>query len=1275
MHLFRPGTALHLFTLLISHGESWLKRAICLMKVSSNNCQMRASTRSVVVSGICTTLIAFMSLTASQSSFADEPHAQFLEGLRSRGFFDTALEHLETLRTRGDIPKAFADTLDLERGITYREMGTASRIPEDREQALGQAELALKKFTSEHGDHPRAAFANFELGQLLLERARSILWDSESPSNVDRKKEMQQEARTLIEQGKVIYQKAHDQYNALYKSFPTFIDQEEEPEQFDERQAMLGKYLRAWYNLARCTYERGQTFDKGSAERKETLERASKQFEEIHEANRSVFIGRLSRLMMGKCFQENDDIPRALGLYNEIKDDKSENASAMLLKAYAIQFRLICLNHEKKQDYQLVINEATAWMENKLNRRQLFTEQGLGILWERAIAEENLAKAREIDAKQRTAILRQALADSKQVARFPSPYREPSVAMSRRINAQLGEKDEEPKDFDTAFERGRGMITELTKLKDDLDKAKTAEDKQKARQAMSLQLNEIGRMLELALSLRDEESDAKAAASARYLLSYIYLRQRKSLDAIILAKYCMTTDRLNDPDSALSATEIAIEAAVQAYNDAGEDQQFELHLLKDVCELIISQYAQSSKGNEARKRLGQVYRDLNQPLKAAETFLTVPKEYTGYASARMQAGQSYWLAWVRAVAEKQNAEQPEDDTATLDQWKQEAAKLLTEGLTVARTKLGQEPPPTPEMAAAEVSLATIMNMDSKFGETVKRLTAGGKSSVISLLEVAQNETRPAKGIKSRPFASQTYRLLLRAYIGTREVDKALETMSKLESVGGQDMAAVYTELGRELEQELQRLKSNGDDAALTQARADFEAFLKKVYEQRDASDYNSLLWIGETYFGLGQGVIDDPVVAPDYFQRASKAYEEILENNLVEGPTVTAIKLRIVRSKRALKDFETAIAVAQEVLDETPLSLDVQFEAAYTLSDWGADETNGQPDKLLQAIDGLENAGGEKSIWGWSGITRKLQARQTSPDWPDFKDRFLEARYEYIRSRYRYGKTGAAEGEKQLRSALGEITIFAQVFHDLDDSWFSKFDRLYQNVQTELGEAPVALERPEPPEIPPEELNPEPQVAEDETKPEGTPETTEEAPAEGPNVLLISLAVALAAGGAFAFYKVMSKPPQRRKTFAAAGDSVAPPMGDGPVPAADAPPDFGNLGNIEAPSAAIGIAPPAKKKVARKKVKKAATASGAAPSAGAPGAKKKRVLTPEEAAKYRAAKAAKAKAAAAQANLTDAQKEALRKKKAAKKAAQGERSASAGTAKKKLKKRPPPPSE
>jgi len=214
-------------------------------------------------------------LTVGLPIQADEPHSAFIEGLRQRKFFDTALEYVDSLGRRVDVPAELAKTLDLERGVTYREMAAASRVPEDREQALTRAEQALKKFTSEHPGHPRAAYANSELGELLFERARSLIWDAESPSNADKAGQLQQQARSLIEQAKAIYQTAHDQYERLYKAFPPFIDRTKDEDAYLERLSAEVKYLRAWFSLVRCTYERGQTFSKGSKERAETMVRAS----------------------------------------------------------------------------------------------------------------------------------------------------------------------------------------------------------------------------------------------------------------------------------------------------------------------------------------------------------------------------------------------------------------------------------------------------------------------------------------------------------------------------------------------------------------------------------------------------------------------------------------------------------------------------------------------------------------------------------------------------------------------------------------------------------------------------------------------------------------------------------------------------------------------------------------------------------------------------------------------------------------------------------------
>ena len=1217
-------------------------------------------------------------ISATQVAHSDEPIVDFLEGLRQRKYFDTALIHIEELSERRDIPKDVADTLSLERGITYRALGAASRIPEDREQALTQAELALKKFVADQPNHPRAAFANAELGQLLFDKARSLIWDSESPSNAARKAELQNSARGLIDQAKAIYQAAHDLYKAQYDSFPKFIDRDKDEPAFMERQRAQVKYLRAWFNLVRCSYERGQTFDKGTKERTETLIRASTEFEQIHAAYRKSPIGLQARLMMGKCFQEQDDINRALGIYNEMLSHNSTNATLLVLKSLAVQYRLICLNHKDREDFQLVIQEADTWLKDRANRANIFTETGLGIRWEKAVAAESLAKDRTIEADQKKAVLRQALADSKQVARFPSPYREPALAMGRRLNAELGEKDKEPEDFDTAFERARGMVGQIKGLQEDMKAAKTQPEKDKAQQAFDIHLNEIGRLFQLALDLRDERTDRKAMAQARYLLSYVFMRQRKSFDAYILAKYCMTRDKLNDPDSALSATEIAIEAAVQAFNDtAGRDQAFELKLLQDICELIISQYPSSSRGNEARMRLGQVYRDLDQPEKAAETYMTVPKEYSQFPSARMQAGQSYWLAWVSAMSEAESELAPENDSAANNKLKAEAEKRLIEGLTGARKILGDKAPPTAEMTAAEVSLATILNLSGKFTQTIGRLTSGGKNSILAAIAIEKGQPRPEKGIKSAAFAGQLYRLLLRAYVGTQQIDPALKTMEDLKSIGGQDTAEIYTQLGRELQQELERLKASGDTDAFSKTQVSFEKFLEQVNKSRDPTDYNSLLWIGETYFGLGQGVKEDPVASQKYFESASSAYQNILDNKLAEGTTILAIKLRQVRCLRAMGQYEQGVALAETVLAENANSLDVQFEAAYTLADWGAD-SNGQPEKLMDAMNGVET-NGTKNIWGWSGITSRLSRQQSQPDWDSLKDRFLEARYELTNSRVRYARTGSGDSRQQLESAQGELTSFTMVYTDLDDRWFGKFNELYKDVRAQLGLDPIDLERPEPIEIDPADLVSTKVDPEAEARKEAAKQLAEDSvkvvpPPEGSNLILVSIVLALAAGGGFGAYKLMSKPQKKRRSFAPSDSSFTPPIGGGAsdIPSAGDVPDFSGL-TVSAPASAT-IAPPPRRK---KTVAQADAPTGEQPRP----AKKKRVATPEEAVKIRAARAAKAKAAAKlaaegkspAADGTPARRKVVRKKKQA--APTGEAAPDQAPVRKKklVRKRPPKP--
>ncbi|RLT02209.1 MAG: hypothetical protein DWI22_21310 [Planctomycetota bacterium] len=1002
-------------------------------------------------------LVAGLSLVNSGAAIAEEPVLQFVEGLRERAYFDTALEFLDVAQQRAELSGTIRDLIDLERAKTFQAMGTSSRVPEDRDLYLQQAKEALEKFTSAHSNHPQAAFANSMLGELLLERARTLIWQMEGAESPDKRTEYQLAARKLIDEGQVIYQTANDQYKAAFDAFPNFIDKTKDEEQYDARLDVEAKYLRAWFNLIRCTYERGQTFDKGTEERKTTLINAANLYEALHTRYRTNQIGLHARLMMGKCYQEQDDLSRALGIYNEMLGHTSESDSVELLKGIALHYRLICLNDPQRNDNQLVVQEATIWLQ--ANKVKMSTPYGLGILWERAIAAEKLGAAREITEKDREVTLRVALNDATTVGRYQGAYREPASAMSRRIKASLGDKDKEPKDFATAFERARNMIAQIQALSDDVTAAADAHAQAQKKAALDAHLHEVGRLLQMALDLRDSDSDVKAVAQARYLQSFVMLKLGRPLDSMILARHCMIYDRATDPDTALNATEIAMAAAVAAWNmAASRDRDFETRALKDVCQKILELYPQSSRGGEARMRLATVYRTMNEPLEAAKWYLEVPETDPQYASARISAGQSYWAAWTqKAAVAAEDAEGITPPPAEMQTWKAEARNLLTQGIQVSRDKVGPDSKPSDEVVAAEVSLASILNLDGDFSGTIGRLTGGEANSVVAAIQVAEGEVRPEDGILSKSFAGLTYRLLLRAYVGTQQIELALGVMTQLENVGGQNILAVYTQLGLELQEELKRLKLSGDNERLAQTRDSFEKFLLKVYESRNKSDYNSLLWIGETYFGLGQGVATDPIASAGYYAKAADAYNEIISGGLAKEGNRTAVQLRLARCRRQQKKFDEAFRMCDEILKENPNALDAQFEVAEVLSDWGSES---EPAKLLDAIQGIKTPDGKAGhIWGWSLMTRKLQQSLQRTPTPEIRQRFVDARYQLTNSRRRYAKTNATDSDKQLNSALAEVTSFVQVYRDLDDPSFAKFDRLYQDLQTDKGDAPVPLER------------------------------------------------------------------------------------------------------------------------------------------------------------------------------------------------------------------------
>lgn len=996
---------------------------------------------------------------------AEEPYVEFLNGLRERQLYDVTLQYLDQLRARPEVPAEIKELVPFEKAMTLQEASRFSRSPEAQNEQLDQALAFLEEFVKASPNHPRAGDANAQRAEILLGKARVEIIQSRSPANQGARGEYQQRARALIQQARKVFQTAYDQHEQNWKSFGSFIDKQKEPQKFADRASAELQMISALLNLGQSTYEEAQTYDAGAPERKKLLDDAALQFEQIHQRYRSQVGGLYGRLWQGKCYEEQGDLQKAMGIYNELLDHPGDSSPLVKLKDQTLQFKLIMLNLEARKDHQLVIDLAQEWLKG--NGPTSRTRTGLGIRWEMARAFELLGDGREMAKPDAERNWKLARAEAQNIVKFPGEFRDVSMAMIQRMDAKLGGKERDPANFDTAFGLGRSMIAPIQQLKEKIDAARQskqpAEEIRKLEQELSADLSEAARMFELALRLADKRDEARNVNQARYMLGYVYYSLRRNYEAAILCQYvARTADRESSTDG-LNAAYLAMGAFVQAFNDEKgsiESKEADMGFIVNACNLLAERWPESDKANDARMTLGRIYTQVKRPQDAAAWFAKVPETDSRYADAQMAAGQARWSAYLgigRKAAETPTA-------AQLAEWQTTARKSLETGLAKMSASLPKEGAAPPEMIAAKMSLAQIMVSQGQEAEAIK-LLLNDPHAVIKAVQVADESKRPEKGVQSRQFATESYKLLLRCYIGSGKLNEARATMTEMEKVaGGQagaDITDLYVSLGRLLRDELERFRKNGETDRYNSLMGSFETFLNDLAQRTDGQTFGSLSWIGETYFALGEVSENDPSRSATFFEKAGKAYGEVLSRaaadpNFAPPDQLLAVKLRQVRALRYKKDFEGAKTLVAEVLAVRKNDLRAQIEAASVFQDWGA---SGDADAIKhfdEALGGVAEIG----VWGWGILSNRLQNAYRTKPTHEMLDSFLEVRYNVAATRRLLAQAQPSPEKKTEELDLAEMELVASVaiLNNPPEDKLERLNEIYQQILADGGKEPRKLE-------------------------------------------------------------------------------------------------------------------------------------------------------------------------------------------------------------------------
>ena len=975
-------------------------------------------------------------------------HVRFLEALKGRGYYDTAVEYLDLLASDPGCPAELKEIIDYEAGVCLIAAAQTQRSPQKRDQALRDAIERLRKFVQEHPQHSLTDAARAQLGQGLVEQAKSLLQGIETKSPEEAKR-LRGEARKLIEQAKQDFDAYEKNAYARAKEFQGKVIDPRNEQLAKEREQAYADYLKARMFSIGAVYQLAQTYAKDEKQRAELLKQAASEYEKFYEKYRDLSAGFFARFYQGVCAQELGQDSTAIDIFKETLTVPGDSPEIQRLRTEAMA-RLIQI-YRKQGKHDDIVSAAVSW-EESVRPDVRNTDWGLEILYHGALSAIEVAKNAEQKKENKIAQQQRALAQRflKMVASVPGQYRLDAQAKLGELLGQEKTIEESPVvDFADGKARGEAAWGRFLAAVAQLDKQEgdTAQIRQEANQARNQAISFYRRALALHKSEPIEELNL-----IRYQLIYLFWDAGLLENSAILGEFLAR----NYPQNA--GSQKAVEIAVKAYRNLfdesrknGRDGSFELEKMRELTEYALSQWGNEREASECVLTLLESFFDLNLIDEAKQFLERIPVESAGRARAELRLGQVLWTQYAKSAASQDQAN-AEDVQKLL----QEAQQYLEQGLERVRKGNGEVD------YFVEYSVLLLAQLLVNTGATDQAIALLEDSTLGPLTLIQQGHA----AVANTKFREEVLKVALRAYVGSQQLDKAFEIRGKLEELvaGSGDaeatkrLTAVYVGLGRQLEEQLARLRAEGKTAEMEKVLDGFTKFLEAIQERAEGVDFRALNWVAETFLGLAKGLDTGgpqvPEQAAEYYTKALATYVQLIKRCESEpgfGPEDAPLflRVRLASALRGLRLFEKAMEAVLVVIDKQGKEnrLDAQLEAAQIYQEWA--EQPGKEQYYEYAIRGGHEKNGRLLIWGWGGI-----ARRVANDYKRFEDVFHQARYNLAYCRFKLAqKMTGAKRDQLLKEAELDIQRTYLLYPSLGGKeWYAKYDKLLRTIQQLRGE-------------------------------------------------------------------------------------------------------------------------------------------------------------------------------------------------------------------------------
>ena len=809
---------------------------------------------------------------------ADDPRfaAEFVQGLREKGYFDVALQFLEQLRQDPDTPKDLKRTLEYEEGRTLIVEATQSSDPDVSKGKLDQAKVKIEAFVKANPELPQTTAALVELALLLYERGMNEVDLSGDARAANDREARLAGARGYYESARSAYARAFERLNAKLAEYPKFIPPDD-PRKL-ERENLRNTVMQAELQKSIVDYYEAQTYSAGSKERSEWLDKALVSFEDIFKRFRTQRAGLTARMWQGKCYEEQGKLGEATGIYKELLDHPDPGLRP--LQKQVDYFRIIVMG--KRKEHALAADECVNWL--KMFPKERRTYESLGVQFE--LAKDLLAQVPDLTGADRDKATKMATDYLTDVVRVVSPFKPEALTLLQkyRPNAAL-------------------IAADVAKLTPD-------EAIAQASQAISTMAyaNAIT-LLKVAIRKAEPARDPAKANSARFLLGYAEMMLKRYYEAAVVYEH--VARKYPRDEWAAKSADFGMQALLEAYNtQLSGNRTVDLDRLDQLAKYTAETWPEAEQGDSGRIIRGNIALGRGQYDEAIAAFESVRAASSRWIEAQNLSGGAHWQ---RSLVLREKGE----TSAAEEEVQKSLAKL---NLALKLRREANAPDNDLGLVANVCDIAEVDLETNKLAEALTLLEPIAKK-----LGTIPNRSGPVNAAYSRVL---TY--VLKSHVGTGKVDLAIADMKALESIGGagNSSARLYYMLGKLLEGEMDSLKKRDDKAGLARTEQSYQKFLKALVASKSGQSFQSLLWAADQLQKIGSSKEANEVYATlintygkdPQFLKGPRAFEQ-----------VTLVKLRQVATLRAINNLSEAETLLNEVIDQNKKSMEAQMEKGFLL--------------------------------------------------------------------------------------------------------------------------------------------------------------------------------------------------------------------------------------------------------------------------------------------------------------------------------------------------------